>query len=179
MIKSCKEARNMPFYIVIILALAALDQAVKYWAFTVLRERGTIPLIANVFHLTYVENRGAAFSLFSWLNFRWLFVVLAAIITVILFLLLYRKSIPTKLGRAALVLIASGAIGNAIDRMIRGFVVDLFDFRLIYFPVFNIADVLICTGAALFIWYVLFQYQEPEEAIKESVATESEQEKKE
>lgn len=169
----------MPFYIVIILALAALDQAVKYWAFTVLKNQGTIPLIANVFHLTYVENRGAAFSLFSWLNFRWLFVILATVITVILFLLLYRKIIPTKLGRAALVLIASGAIGNAIDRVIRGFVVDLFDFRLIYFPVFNIADILICIGAVTFMWYVLFQYQEPEESAKESVRTEQEQEKKE
>lgn len=171
----------MPFYIVIILALTALDQAVKYWAFTILRERGTIPLITNVFHLTYVENRGAAFSLFSWLNFRWLFVVLAAAITIILFLLLYRKVIQTKLGRASLILIASGALGNAIDRVIRGFVVDLFDFRLIYFPVFNIADVLICTGAVLFMWYVLFQYQEPEESTQESVESipTEQQEKKE
>lgn len=167
----------MPFYIIIILALTALDQVVKYWAFTILRERVTIPLITNVFHLTYVENRGAAFSLFSWLNFRWLFVVLAIAIIIILFLLLYRNIIPTKLGRVSLLLVAAGASGNAIDRMIRGFVVDLFDFRLIYFPVFNIADVLICTGAALFMWYILFQYQEPEESTKEPVKTE--QEKKE
>ena len=167
----------MPFYIVIILALTALDQVVKYWAFTILRERETIPLLTNIFHLTYVENRGAAFSLFSWLNFRWLFVALAIAITIILFLLLYRKIIPTKLGRASLLLVAGGALGNAIDRVMRGFVVDLFDFRLIYFPVFNIADVLICTGAALFMWYVLFQYQEPEESTTESIK--AEQEKKE
>ena len=54
----------MPLYIIAALLMIALDQVVKYWAFTSLQAQHTIPLIENVFHLTYVENRGAAFSLF-------------------------------------------------------------------------------------------------------------------
>ena len=61
--------------------------------------------------------------------------------------------IQTKLGCWSLVMVAAGALGNAIDRVIRGFVVDMFDFRLIHFPVFNVADIFICVGGVLFILY--------------------------
>lgn len=151
----------MPVYILVACLMVALDQAVKYWAFTVLRAQGTIPVIDGVFHFTYVENKGAAFSLFAWLDSPWLFAVLAAVIVLGIFLVLQKKLIQTRLGRLSLLFIAGGALGNAADRILHGFVVDLFDFQLIRFPVFNVADVLICTGGVLFIWYVLFQYKEP------------------
>ena len=66
----------------------------------------------------------------------------------------------TVLGRWSLVLIAAGALGNAIDRVAHGFVVDLFDFRLIHFPVFNVADIFICIGGALFVIYFMFQHKD-------------------
>ena len=72
----------MPIYICAILLMIAADQAVKYWAFTSLQAQQTIPLINGVFHLTYIENRGAAFSLFAQFDSRWIFVVLAIVITV-------------------------------------------------------------------------------------------------
>lgn len=155
----------MPLYIIAALLMIALDQVVKYWAFTSLQAQHTILLIENVFHLTYVENRGAAFSLFAQFDSRWIFVVLAIVITIAILIALSKNWIQTSLGRWSLVLVIAGALGNAIDRVVHGFVVDLFDFRLINFPVFNVADIFICVGGALFVIYFMFQHKDktPEE----------------
>ena len=146
--------------IIAVLLMIALDQAVKLWALTSLQAQHTIPLIENVFHLTYVENRGAAFSLFAQFDSRWIFVALACVITVVILIALQKNYMQTVLGRWSLVLIAAGALGNAIDRVAHGFVVDLFDFRLIHFPVFNVADIFICIGGALFVIYFMFQHKD-------------------
>ncbi len=158
----------MPLYILAVLLMIAADQLVKYWAFTSLQAQHTIPLIENVFHLTYVENRGAAFSLFAQFDSRWIFVALAVIITVAIFVVLQKRYIQTTLGRWSLMLVAAGALGNAIDRVIHGFVVDMFDFRLIHFPVFNVADIFICIGGVLFVIYFMFQHKDDKEADKQS-----------
>ena len=158
----------MPLYILAVLLMIAADQLVKYWAFTSLQAQHTIPLIENVFHLTYVENRGAAFSLFAQFDSRWIFVALAVIITVAIFAVLRKRYIQTALGRWSLVLVAAGALGNAIDRVIHGFVVEMFDFRLIHFPVFNVADIFICIGGVLFVIYFMFQHKDDKEADKQS-----------
>lgn len=157
----------MPIYICAILLMIAADQAVKYWAFTSLQPQNTIPIIENVFHLTYIENRGAAFSLFARFDSRWIFVALAVVITIAIFSVMRKDLIQTKLGCWSLVMVAAGALGNAIDRVIRGFVVDMFDFRLIHFPVFNIADIFICVGGVLFILYFMFQHKDKDEAEKQ------------
>ena len=140
--------------------MIAADQAVKYWAFTSLQAQQTIPLINGVFHLTYIENRGAAFSLFAQFDSRWIFVALASVITLAICYTLSKKLMQTALGSWSLVLIAVGAVGNAIDRVARGFVVDMFDFRLIHFPVFNVADIFICVGGVLFVIYFMFQHKD-------------------
>ena len=150
----------MLLYIIAVLLMIALDQAVKLWALTSLQAQHTIPLIENMFHLTYVENRGAAFSLFAQFDSRWIFVALACVITVVILIALQKNYMQTVLGRWSLVLIAAGALGNAIDRVAHGFVVDLFDFRLIHFPVFNVADIFICIGGALFVIYFMFQHKD-------------------
>ena len=150
----------MPLYIAAILVMIVVDQAVKHWAFTVLKPQHTIPLIENVFHLTYIENRGAAFSMFAKFDSRWIFVALAAVITLAICYALSKKLMQTALGSWSLVLIAAGAVGNAVDRVARGFVVDMFDFRLIHFPVFNVADIFICVGGVLFVIYFMFQHKD-------------------
>lgn len=150
----------MSLYILAAVLMVALDQVVKYWAFTVLQAQNTLPLIENVFHLTYVENRGAAFSLFASLDWPWLFVLLAVIITAVVFYALHKNLLQTALGRWSTLLVAAGALGNAIDRLWHGFVVDLFDFRLIHFPVFNVADIFICVGGVLFVVYFMFQHKD-------------------
>ena len=108
-------------------------------------------LIPNVLHFTYVENRGMAFGLLA--DHRWVFMVFSVlgIALVGVYLYLYVKS---RLGRVALSLIVGGGVGNMIDRVRLGFVVDFIDFCA--FPnlwtwVFNIADAAVCIGAALFV----------------------------
>ena len=150
----------MPLYIAAILVMIVVDQVVKHWAFTVLQPQHPIQLIENVFHLTYIENRGAAFSMFAKFDSRWIFVALAAVITLAICYALSKKLMQTALGSWSLVLIAAGAVGNAVDRVARGFVVDMFDFRLIHFPVFNVADIFICVGGVLFVIYFMFQHKD-------------------
>ncbi len=142
--------------ILAIVLMVAADQLVKYWAVTTLQAVGTIPVIENVFHLTYLENRGAAFSILQ--DKIWFFVVLTAVVLSAMAYALHQGAVKTTLGRWSLYIIAGGALGNLIDRVLRGFVVDLFDFRLIHFPVFNVADIFVCVGGALFVYYFLFQH---------------------
>ena len=130
------------------------DQIVKYWAATDLQARGTIPLWEGVFHLTYCENTGAAFSMFS--GQRWLLLAVTLVLLVGLLYALHKNWMQNAFGRTSLRLIISGAIGNMIDRILLGYVVDLFDFRLINFPIFNVADILLCVGVGMMVLYILF-----------------------
>lgn len=150
--------------VILTLVLVALDQLVKYWAFTTLSVIGTIPILDSVFHLTYVENHGAAFSILQ--NQRWLFLIITPIIMAVIVFVLYKKLIYSKTGRIGLYFILAGALGNLIDRIWHGFVVDLFDFRLIHFPVFNVADIYVVCGVALFFYYYLIQHEKLEKAAK-------------
>ena len=137
----------------LIVLMIAIDQAVKYWALNILSAVDTMPLIEGVFHLTYVENRGAAFSILQ--NQRWFFLLITPIILIGIFYVLKKELICTRVGRCAMYLIAAGAVGNLIDRAFRGFVVDLFDFCLIHFPVFNVADSCLTIGVLILIIAIL------------------------
>lgn len=142
------------------------DQIVKYWAATDLQARGTIPLWEGVFHLTYCENTGAAFSMFS--GQRWLLLAVTLVLLVGLLYALHKNWMQNAFGRTSLRLIISGAIGNMIDRILLGYVVDLFDFRLINFPIFNVADILLCVGVGMMMLYILFMEPKIEKAKKEA-----------
>lgn len=140
-------------YMVIIALLIGIDQLSKIWALNYLKEVGTIPVIENVFHLTYVENRGAAFGMLQ--NNQWIFVVVALVASVFGVYYLYKKNVNL-LGKSAIMMIIAGAVGNAIDRLRLGFVVDYFDFRIIWEYVFNVADVFVVVGTILLCIYILF-----------------------
>lgn len=143
-----------------VFAMIALDQLVKYWTITVVKPAISIPVIPNVFHFTYVENRGAAFSI---LQGRKLFFVIITAVVLLMILYVFRKGlIVHATGKWALLMVAGGAIGNLIDRILRGFVVDVFDFCLIHFPVFNVADIFVVCGGFLFAFYILFQHPSSE-----------------
>ncbi|MDB9528892.1 signal peptidase II [Oscillatoria sp. CS-180] len=143
--------KNPLFWIAAIIGLV-LDQLTKLWVvnnFELTFPPETIPLWPSVFHFTYVTNTGAAFSLFSdngeWL--RWLSLIVSlALIALGLWVLLANRWEQVGYG-----LILSGALGNGIDRFFNGEVVDFLDFRLIRFPIFNIADVCINIGIACLI----------------------------
>ena len=144
----------MVLYAIITAAIIVADQLVKYWAKNTLMQIGTIPVIKNVFHLTYAENRGAAFSILE--GQRWFFIVLTSVMLVIIALAFFKSYFKGKWGKTTLVFIFAGAIGNFIDRLVLGYVVDMFDFRLIDFPVFNVADIFLTVGGIMGVIYILF-----------------------
>lgn len=154
--------------IMTLLAIAAMvlvDQVVKYWTLTVLAPVGTMPLIPGVLQLTYVENRGAAFSILQ--DQIWLFVLITVVVLAIIFYALRKQYVQTVLGKISLIVIAAGAVGNVIDRIFRHFVVDMIQTVFMDFPVFNIADIYVTVGVALFIIYTLFQHKEQAEEKEE------------
>ncbi len=140
----------IPFAIIAV-ATVALDQISKILVLTHLYE-SQLKLIPNIFHLTYVENRGMAFGLLA--DHRWVFLILSVVGIALMGFYLYMFA-KTTLSRISLSLIIGGGIGNMIDRVRLGFVVDFLDFCA--FPrlwswVFNIADAAVCVGAALFMF---------------------------
>ena len=143
-----------------ILALVCLDQFTKYLAVTYLEPIGTISIIPGVFSFTYLINDGMAFGMLR--GHRWLFVVLTVVILGFMYSY-YRTIMKDKrcnLLRIALILIAAGAVGNLIDRVLNGYVVDFLHFTLINFPVFNLADCFVCIGAFLVAIVFLFIIKE-------------------
>lgn len=154
-------------YAIVAVIVLILDQTIKYWANVNLAEGATSKLIPGVFHLTNVHNPGAAFSLFGDGSARWFFVALAVIVSIAIVVLLRRNVVRGRLGRWSLVFIVAGALGNAIDRAINGYVVDMFHFPFNLplinkeFPVFNVADIFITVFGIVFCAYVLL-HKEPE-----------------
>lgn len=135
-------------------ALVWADQIIKDWAVRALSSGGEIRLIDGVLHLVYHENTGAAFSILQG-RLPLLVVVTSVVLAGILFVLVTKKVTEHCLV-AALSLIVSGGLGNLMDRVARGFVVDYIYFVPINFPVFNLADSCVVVGTGLFMLYVLF-----------------------
>lgn len=144
---------NYIIYTVIIVAGIILDQLTKLLAIKYLRPIKTYPIIKDVLHLTYVENRGAAFGMLA--NHRWVFIVISTLTIVFLLVFLYAGYTDKKLYTVSISMIISGGIGNMIDRLYLGYVVDFIDFRLINFAVFNGADSIVCVGAGILILALL------------------------
>ncbi len=140
-------------YELIIILLISIDQLSKVWALKYLKDIGSIPIIENIFHLTYVENRGAAFGLFQ--NNQMIFVIVALAASIFGLYYLHKNKNISMIGKSGIILIISGAIGNLIDRVRLGFVVDYFDFRFIWEYVFNVADVFVVIGTILLCVYIL------------------------
>ena len=133
-------------YIFLFLILLIIDQYSKFIVHSTLYVGDTIPIIDNFFNLTYVQNRGVAFGLFQG---KIDIVSILALIAIGLILFYFCKI--SFLERIAYTMIFSGAVGNMIDRLFRGFVVDMLDFRGIWSFIFNFADVWINIGVILII----------------------------
>lgn len=142
--------------------LILFDQWTKVLAYEGLRVNGPFVIWEGVFELLYSENRGAAFGILQ--GQKWFFLlVAAAVVTVILFFLYKlppeRRYLPLY---GCMILLASGASGNVIDRILRGFVVDFLYFKLIDFPIFNVADCYVVAAAGLLILLTGFFYKDDE-----------------
>lgn len=143
-------------YAVMIIIMVALDRWSKIWAQDVLMKMDTMPLLKDIFHLTYVENTGAAFSMLRGkVGFLIFFTALVLIGLCIMLIVSIRKK-ESKVLLIALAMVIGGAIGNMYDRIVLGYVVDYFDFRVINFAVFNVADVFVVCGSILLGIYLIF-----------------------
>lgn len=149
------------------LLLIALDQLSKAWAYSALYGLGSIQIIPNVLNFTLVKNTGAAFGLlqdYGWA--RWFFLIFTLIVIGII-ILAYRKLPDTKIYnyvRICLIFITAGAIGNYIDRLRLGYVVDFIQAAFINFPVFNLADIFVVAGT-LCLGVIMIFFVKPEEDV--------------
>lgn len=143
----------MFLWIAIMVLAVFLDQLTKYLTILFLKPVDTLPIIEDVLHLTYVENTGAAFGMMK--DQRWLFMIVSTVAIIALLIYLFKKKTQPKLENLAIAFIVGGGIGNMIDRVLLGYVVDMIDFRLINFAVFNVADSFVCVGAGLLMLYII------------------------
>lgn len=150
-------------YEIIIALLIGLDQIIKVWALNSLKEIGSIPVIGNIFNLTYVENRGAAFGMLQ--DNQIIFIVVALVASCYGIYYLHTKKV-NNVGKIGIILIISGAIGNLIDRVRLGFVVDYLDFHIIWSYVFNLADCFVVIGTVFLCIYIVFLEQEEKKQVK-------------
>lgn len=148
------------FMLVPALLLVGLDQLFKWLAVTFLKGSSACVLWEGVLELVYVENTGAAFSMLA--NQRWFFVVITSIVMLFLLAVIWGGRYRTHaLLNCSLCLVLAGGIGNLIDRIAYGYVVDYIYVRLIDFPVFNFADCCLVVGAVLMLVFFFFVYEDP------------------
>ena len=145
----------MFIWLALIAVTVFLDQITKYLTIFYLKPIDTLPLIEDVLHLTYVENTGAAFGMMK--DARWVFMVISTLAIVGILVYMFWKRPSDKLMCVSLSFIVGGGIGNMIDRTLLGYVVDMIDFRLINFAVFNVADSFVCVGAGLMILQLILE----------------------
>ena len=155
--------------ILIVLGVIALDLVSKSLVSGALSEGETIPVLEDIFHITYHKNTGAAWSILEGeLTF---FIVLTSISVVVICVVMFLNRKGPMMLRLPLSLILGGAIGNFVDRIAFGYVRDMFDFRIINFPVFNVADMALTIGVAILAVYIIFIYKEPEKGAKEATVS--------
>ena len=142
--------------------LLFLYQYTKHLAVSALKDQPSIPIIKNVFELSYVENRGAAFGMLQ--NRQWMFIILTAAVLIVLGWIFHKMPFEKRYipARFCITGLTAGAVGNLIDRVSQGFVVDFFYFKLIDFPVFNVADIYVVVTIILLAVLLLFYYDEEE-----------------
>ena len=141
--------------LIIAVAVLAADQLSKYWVQTVLQPIVDIPLWDGVFHFHYARNTGAAFSMLE--GQSWLFYIFTVLVVVIMAIYLIRNhKTMHPLLKVNLGLIIGGALGNFIDRVALGYVVDFLYVKIINFAIFNVADMALVVGCILLGFYILF-----------------------
>ena len=138
--------------IIAVLCVVA-DRLTKNFAL-ILKDGSSRTFIKNVIDFVYLENRGAAFGIMQ--NARAVFIVITVAVLAGVASYIFVKKPKNKLLLSSLGLIAGGAVGNLIDRIMQGYVVDFIETTFMDFPVFNVADICVCIGVALLILYMLF-----------------------
>ena len=144
-------------YAIVGMLVIILDQGVKFWVTNnIMLDVVTEPLIPGILSLVRLHNDGAAFSFLAGGGARIYFIILTGVFTVAVIIALVTNFISGRFGRWCLVLVTAGGLSNCLDRILYGFVVDMFKVDLFDFAVFNVADVFITVFALLFIIYIIF-----------------------
>ena len=156
------------YYAIAVVVILIADQAVKFYTTKNILLNAVGPdcvkLIDGVVHMTNVHNYGAAFGIFQ--NARWPLTILSAVFVIAIIVLISHEVIHTPAGRWLAVLVVAGALGNCIDRLLYGYVVDMFEVEFLSFAVFNVADIFITVCGILFCIHLLL-HNEPE-AVREA-----------
>ena len=146
----------MLWYVLVLAALVAADQMLKWWTVSHLALGESAPFLPHIMQLTRLHNYGAAWSSFS--GKTALLLVITIALMVVVAVLLIRRIVRHPVGVMAGLLILGGGIGNMIDRIWHGYVVDMFDLQLFSYPIFNLADCFVVVGAILGAVYYLWLY---------------------
>lgn len=143
-----------------VIALLFLDQLTKQAAQQMLQGKDAFPLIAGIFELRYLENKGSAFGMLQ--GQRGLFIMMAVLMLFFIPYIYYKIPLTKRFWylRVIAVLFLSGAVGNAVDRIRYGYVIDFFYFSLIDFPIFNVADIYVTVSTFLLMILILFYYRD-------------------
>ena len=144
-------------YSIVALLVVILDQAVKYWVTNTLLGYDIVKLIPGVISLVNVPNDGAAFSLLSGGGARIYFIIVTVVFCIAVILALATNFISGRVARWSLVMVAAGGFANCIDRVIYGYVVDMFKVELFNFAIFNVADIFITVFAIVFALAIIFE----------------------
>lgn len=146
-------------YVVLAAALVGLDQLVKFLVRANIPMGEGVPFLPHVLQLTYYQNTGAAFSIFE--EHTWILTLISAAASVVLIVLLLRRTFSHPWAMASLALVLAGAAGNLIDRLFLGYVTDMFQTLFMSFPVFNVADIcIVCGGISFCVYFLLFCKEE-------------------
>lgn len=149
-------------YLIISAAIILADQIAKYFVLSNMSIGDTAFSALNIFDITYVQNKGAAFSMFSGKLSLLSLISVAFCVGAVIYWIKKKPTHP--LLCTAIAMMFAGAFANAIDRIFRGFVVDYINLTFISFPVFNIADIAITAGAALIVIYFIWFDKEGKDA---------------
>lgn len=134
--------------------LVGIDQILKVLAIEYLKPVGSYPIIPDIFHLTYVENRGAAFGMMA--GQKWFLIWVTAIVILAAVIAIMAGKIKNTTVLFSVATIIGGGVGNLIDRVYRGYVVDYVHLKIIDFAVFNFADICVTVGTVILLIYLLF-----------------------
>ncbi len=146
-------------YLLAIAACIAADQAVKLYVVSHLALHESAPLLPGVVELLYIQNTGGGFSILA--GHTWLLTILTAALMAGVAALMVKRVFPHPLAMWSMAAILGGGLGNLIDRVRLGYVVDMFNFQFMDYPVFNVADILVVCGTVCFAAYYLFLYDKP------------------
>jgi signal peptidase II len=147
-------------YIFLAIVLIVIDQVVKFLVRANIPLGGHVSFLPHVLELTYVQNTGAAFSILD--EHTWLLTLVSLLVVAVMVAILLKRVLTHPMGVVPAVMIVAGGAGNLIDRIVLGYVTDMFNTLFMTFAVFNVADICITVGGVLLVIYVVFFYEKLE-----------------